>query len=120
MNEHPMGVDRVELNRLLLLDAFPGEIERGEQGEKTHATGDRAMFAYVPMGATTNRVLDLTGHPRLDKPDLWVTADDAIVFDQTTGVSRYVGQPHFHLKFGGFTGLKTPDAEKKKTEKKQP
>jgi lipopolysaccharide export system protein LptA len=120
MNEHPMGVDRVELNRLLLLDAFPGEIERGEQGEKTHATGDRAMFAYVPMGATTNRVLDLTGHPRLDKPDLWVTADDAIVFDQTTGVSRYVGQPHFHLKFGGFTGLKTPNAEKKQPEKKQP
>jgi hypothetical protein len=66
------------------------------------------------MGATTNAVLDLSGHPRLDKPDGWVTADDVIVFDRTTGESRFVGQPHFHLKFGGLTGLKPPALEKKK------
>ena len=113
LRQQPLGIDLVALNRLLLLDAFPGEIKRTEWGERTHATSDRAMYAYVPMGTTTNAVLNLTGHPRLAKPDGWVTADEVISYDRTTGEYHALGRPHFVLKFGGLTGIKAPTMEKK-------
>ncbi len=113
LRQRPLGIDLVALNRLLLLDAFRGEIARTEWGERTHATADRAMYAYVPMGATTNAVLNLTGHPSLAKPDGVVTADEVISYDRTTGDYYALGRPHGVFKFGGLTGIKAPGMRNK-------
>ncbi len=114
LGQHPMGIDLVELNRLLLLDAFRGEIARTERGEKTHATGERAVYENKGSSGMTNAVLELSGHPKLEKPDGWVTAEETIIYDRTTGKSHFVGKPHFQMKFGGVTGVTAPGAETKK------
>jgi lipopolysaccharide export system protein LptA len=91
LQQHPLGVDLVELNRLLLLDAFRGELTRNQKGEKTHATGGQANYDYKSP-PSNDEVLELSGHPRLEQSDSSLTAEDAIIYDLTTQKSRTVGK----------------------------
>lgn len=117
MKQQPLGLDLVQLNRLLLLDAFRGELARGKTGDKTHATGDRAVYAYQGTGTATNAVLELSGHPKLVRPDgWWATAEETIIDDRTQGTTRFIGQPHFYAALKDLK--KSPGAAKKA--KKQP
>ena len=83
-------MDLVELNRLLLLDAFRGELTRNQKGEKIHATGERADYDYKSP-PSNDEVLELSGHPRVEQPDSSLTAEDKIIYDLTTQKSRTVG-----------------------------
>jgi lipopolysaccharide export system protein LptA len=116
MDQHPLGIDLVALNRLLLLDAFTGQISRDQKGEKTHATGDEATYDSHIVNGVTNQVLVLTGHPRLEKAHGWLTAETSIIDDRTTGVIRFIGQPRFFTRLDGLITVPTMDAWKKKRE----
>ena len=113
MRQQPLGIELIQLNRLLLLDAFRGEISRGPRGEKTHATGEQAVYLHKITPTGTNAVLELSGHPRLEKPSGWITAEQTIIDDRTTGICRFIGKPRFHTKLEGLTQNKLPGASKK-------
>ena len=88
----PVGLDQVWLNRKLLLDAYPQELSGNnfmESGEKTHATGQQAVYTYSVTGSKTNEVLELTGNPMLGRPSGWTTADK-IILDRASGMIRSI------------------------------
>jgi lipopolysaccharide export system protein LptA len=91
LEKHPLGVDLVELNRLLLLDAFRGELTRNQKGEKTHATGGQADYDYKSP-PSDDEILELSGHPRVEQPESSLTAEDKIIYDLTTQKSRTIGK----------------------------
>jgi lipopolysaccharide export system protein LptA len=92
----PKGLDQVWLNRKLLLDAYPTELSRGgfmESGEKTHATGQTAVYTYSVTGSKTNETVVLTGNPMLGRPTSWTTADK-IILDRASGRIRSAGHSY--------------------------
>jgi lipopolysaccharide export system protein LptA len=105
LRQQPLGTDLVQLNRLLLLDAFRGQLARGRTGEKILATGDRAIYSNTIANNTTNLVLELIGHPKLKKPNEVITADDTIIYNRTTGDTHFVGRPHFHATVDGLAKM---------------
>ena len=110
--QQPLGIDLVELNRLLLLDAFRGEIRRNDKAEEIHGTGEMASYSSLVNGGVTNVVLELSGHPRMDEPNRWMTAEQSIILDRTTGLFRLVGDNRTYLKLEGMTENKFPGAKK--------
>ncbi|HWF18753.1 MAG TPA: LptA/OstA family protein [Verrucomicrobiae bacterium] len=102
MKENAMGLDLIQLNRLLLLDAFRGVLARGRLGEKTHATGERAVYTSQGPNASTSALLELYGHPKLFNPSGWMEADDSIIYNRLTGVGQYLGNPKFHPNIVGL------------------
>lgn len=117
MKSNPLGLDVVELNRLLLFDAFRGELTRGRSGEKLHATADRAIYTNRStrsgaQAATANAFLELIGHPKVTRPDGWVAAQEAITYDSTIAKYEFIGRPHFHYELPA--PVKTASAPKKK------
>jgi lipopolysaccharide export system protein LptA len=111
MEKHPLGVDLVEMNRLLLLDAFRGQLRRNQAGEITHGTGERGTYTYQAAGKTSSGVLELSGNPKLQKPNGWVSADQAIIYDRMTGMSQFIGNPHFFLNLSGMVQAKPQKAK---------
>ena len=116
----PTGADLVHLNRLLLQDAYPLEISRGllaqaggrpdnivaeknviidysDNGELTHATGEKAVYNKKTTGTVTNEAMQLTGNPRLARTKGWMTAD-VLIMDQAVGIIRGVGNYHSVFK----------------------
>ena len=112
IRQQPMGMELVQLNRLLLLDAFRGEIARNPNAEKIHGTGEQAVYSSHVAGGVTNVVLELSGKPRLDEPDRWVTADKSIILDRTTGRLRLIGDHRIHFKLQAVTENKPPGEKK--------
>ena len=55
----------------------------GEHGERSHATAEKAVYNYKKADATTNEVLELTGNPRVELTNGWMTAD-VFVMDRAT------------------------------------
>jgi lipopolysaccharide export system protein LptA len=109
LKQDAMGVDLIQLNRLLLLDAFRGELTRGRYGEKTHATGDRAVYTSQGKDPAASALLELFGHPVLINPSVTIEADDKITYDRVTKVSKFIGNPRFHsTKIGAFANASTP------------
>ena len=114
LRQQPLGSDLIQLNRLLLLDAFRGQLARGRTGEKILATGDRAIYSDTVTATATNVVLELSGHPKLEKPTEVITADDTIIYNRTTGITHFVGQPHLHAKIEGLATMPAPGGKTKK------
>jgi lipopolysaccharide export system protein LptA len=119
LRQQPLGIDLVELNRLLLLDAFRGEIARNEKADKVRATGEHAVYSSLISGNTTNEVLELSGPARLDEPGRWATAEDRIIDNRTTGVTRFYGSPVFHTKLAGLVAERAPSPDKPADKKKK-
>ncbi len=67
-----------------------------ERGEQTHATAEKAVYNYRNAGAATNEVLELTGNPRVELTNGWMTAD-LLVVDRAMG--RLQGQDNYHFHF---------------------
>ncbi len=118
------GSDLVRLNRSLLQDAYPQEIsknmvpqaggrpdyivaetnvvidftENTENGQQqTHATGDKAVYRHKTTGTVTNEFMELTGNPKLEKTNGWMTAD-IITMDRAKDMIRGVGNYHSIFK----------------------
>lgn len=92
IGQAPRGLDLVWLNRRLLLDAYPQELSKNnpmESGEKTHATGEKAVYTYSVTGSKTNELLELTGNPMLGRPAGWTTADK-IILDRNANMIRSI------------------------------
>ncbi len=92
----PQGLDQVWLNRKLLIDAYPTELSKNnfiESGEKTHATGEMAVYTYSVTGFKTNETVVLTGNPMLGRPSGWTTADK-IILDRASGRIRSIGHSY--------------------------
>ncbi len=113
LHQQPLGVDLVELNRLLLLDAFRGQLKRNPQGETTHATGDRVFDHFVITGGITNEVLELTGHPKVETRSYLGTASEAIIYNRSTHVQTFVGQDSHRINLEGYVTPKPPAESKK-------
>jgi lipopolysaccharide export system protein LptA len=114
LSQHPLGTDLIQLNRLLLLDAFRGELTRGRAGEKIVATGDRAIYSNTIANGATNVVLQLSGHPKLARPSDVVTTDDTIIYDRTAGMARFIGRPHYHSAVDTPANVLTASGKTKK------
>jgi hypothetical protein len=113
MDTHPLGVDLIELNRLLLLDAFRGSLARTEGGEITHATADHVIYNYKAVGKTDSGILELNGNPKLQKPHGWVATDKSIIYDRTTGLTHFVGHFESHTDVSAFANGHLPGEPKK-------
>ncbi len=77
-----------------------------ERGEKTHATAEKAVFASTVANGATNKILDLTGNPVLERTNGWIMAD-LITVDQTARMIRAEGNHHTIFKKGPGQGGKT-------------
>src|SRR5581483_3343728 len=109
------GADLVRLNRSLLMDAYPLAISRNqvpqaggrpdnivaernvvidfiENEQQTHATGGKAVYTRKTATAT-NEVMELTGNPKLERTNGWMTAD-VITMDRAADTIRGVGNYH--------------------------
>ena len=62
------------------------------QGETNHATGKRLVYTYKVENSVTNDMAVLTGDPRMEQADSWLTGD-SISWDRATGNIR-VSNPH--------------------------
>ncbi len=85
-----------------------------ERGDTNHASGDRAVYHSIATGKTTNQVMELTGHPRIDMTNGWMTAD-MFTFDQLQDRIRGIDNYRFHssanVQFGGSPGTNSPPQE---------
>jgi lipopolysaccharide export system protein LptA len=111
----PQGLDLVWLNRRLLLDAYPQELSKNNfmaSGEKTHATGEMAVYTYTATTSATNEVLVLTGNPMLGRPAGWTTGDKIIV-DLATRKIRSVGHSFSKGLPDALNKTNAPAAKKK-------
>lgn len=109
IGQAPQGLDLVWLNRRLLTDAYPQEFSTNnfmESGEKTHATGEKAIYTYSVTGSKTNELLELTGNPVLGRPSGWTTADK-IILDRSANMVRSI---HHSVSKGLAGALKTTNA----------
>lgn len=68
-----------------------------EQGEKTHATAEKAVYNSSIANGVTNKVLDLTGNPVLERTNGWIMAD-LITMDQGNSTIRAEGNHHTIFK----------------------
>ena len=66
-----------------------------EKGDTNHAIGDKAVYKYQVTGNLTNEIMELSGHPRLDITNGWMTAD-IFSFDRLQDKIRGIGSYHFH------------------------
>ena len=66
-----------------------------DNGDPIHATGGQAVYTSDSRGGITNKLIELTGNPRIELTNGWMTAD-RFVFDQTTGRLRGYGNFLFH------------------------
>ncbi len=58
----------------------------------------------------TNNLATLTGDPSMESAKGWLTAEDAIVYDRTTGRIKGVGNPYFKSKPGALVKTNLPSA----------
>jgi lipopolysaccharide export system protein LptA len=114
MKQNPMGLDLVQLNRIVLMDAFSGTLARSRSGEKTHALGERAVYTSQGTNAAASALLELSGHPKLFNPSGWMEADDTIIYNRLTGVGHAFGNPHIHPNLKGIAITPVPATEAKK------
>jgi lipopolysaccharide export system protein LptA len=75
-------------------------IVTGSQGS---ARGAKAVYTAADGLAI------LTGKPRAEMPQGWVTADEAIIYNVVTGRMRAVGEPDFKTKPGALKKAKLPE-----------
>jgi lipopolysaccharide export system protein LptA len=79
-----------------------------EHGETTHASGEKAVYASTVLNGVTNKVMDLTGNPMLERTNGWITAD-LITVDQAGGMIRGEGNQHtIFKKQAGQPGKASP------------
>jgi lipopolysaccharide transport protein LptA len=64
-----------------------------ENKRTNHATGDKLVYTYKVENAETNEVAKLTGNPRVDSPDGWLTGD-VITWDFTR--KKMFAEGNFH------------------------
>jgi len=67
------------------------------QGEKTHATAEKAVYNSSVISGVTNKVLDLTGNPVLERTNGWIMAD-LISMNSVNGTIRGEGNHHTIFK----------------------
>jgi len=58
----------------------------------------------------TNNLARLTGDPIMESAEGWLTAEDAIVYDRTTGRTKAIGNPDFKSKPGALAKTNLPSA----------
>ncbi len=80
-------IDRIVAETNAVIDVFD------DKGVGTHAMGDKAVYTYQTVGATTNEVVELTGNPMVGRPVGWTTAD-VIFLDRATGAIRSIGHSY--------------------------
>lgn len=77
-----------------------------DKGEKTHATGDKAVYHFHVQDGVTNETITLTGDLPDNPPKVrqggFTSWGDAIIWDRTTGHITYTG------KFGGNYNTNAP------------
>ncbi|MDB6064524.1 MAG: LPS-assembly protein LptD [Pedosphaera sp.] len=88
---------------------------RGLTTETIHATGEKLVYNLEVTDTTTNGILELTGKPRLEGPLWWGTAEEAIIYNQTTGRMKTRGDGVYRLKPAAFTKTKPAAPEKNAT-----
>ena len=114
ISQAPQGLDLVWLNRKLLLDAYPQELSKNNamaSGEKTHATGQKAVYTYEVTGSKTNELMVLTGNPMLGRPAGWTTGD-MIVMDRTANMIRSIHHSYSRGIPGSMEKTNSPAASK--------
>ena len=116
----PKGAEWVQLNRMILMDAFDGVLFRNSSGELIHGTGERLVYQYNIINNQTNETVELIGNPRLELGNGWATAEDRIFSDRVTGVTRAYGHPHFFTRAEGFSAKPLPELPKSKPKSKNP
>ncbi len=84
-------VDRIVAQTNVVLDSF------NEKGERTRATGQKAVYTYKETPGKTNEIVELTGKPKLEQPNGWMTAD-VITMDRATGMIQGAGHHHSSIK----------------------
>lgn len=67
------------------------------QGEKTHAVADKAVYISSVVNGVTNKVLNLTGNPVLERTNGWIMAD-LISMNSANGTIRGEGNQHTIFK----------------------
>ena len=83
--------DKVIAERNVVIDSTD------DRGEKTHVTAGKAVYSSRLQNGTTNKLLDLTGNPVLERTNGWIKAD-LITIDQTNGMIWGEGNQHTVFK----------------------
>ena len=81
-------------------------VDIANQGQTNHATGNKLVYTYKVESSVTNDTAVLTGDPRMEEKDMWLTGD-AITWDRTTR-NIHVTNPHGLSKSGLIGGPAQP------------
>jgi lipopolysaccharide export system protein LptA len=68
----------------------------------------------------TNNLARLTGDPVMESAQGWLTAEDAIVYDRTTGRTKAIGNPDFKSKPGALVKTNSPSAQEPSAKQAEP
>ena len=92
--------DNVVAERNVIIDSTD------DRGEKTHITAGKAVYSSRLGNGTTNKLLDLTGNPMLERTNGWIKAD-LITIDQANGIIWGNGNQHSVFKRAATAAGKT-------------
>ena len=81
--------DKIVAERNVIIDGVDN------QGKPIHATGDKAVYTYRVVNSVTNETVVLSGNPRVQQLDNWMTGDE-ITWDRQNG-SFSATHPHVVL-----------------------
>jgi lipopolysaccharide export system protein LptA len=103
LDRQPQGADLMQLNRLLLLDAFGDSIFRSQKGDATRGTGERATYTHKTPGGDNDVLIELSGSPKLEKPKSTMTAEEKILYDQAAGKFYSFGRSDLVTQMAGLS-----------------
>jgi lipopolysaccharide export system protein LptA len=106
----PAGADRTNDLQYAVAETNVAIDYFDEHGEKTHATAEKAVYSTTIANGVTNKVLDLTGNPVLERTNGWIMAD-FITMDRLNGTLRAEVNHHtIFKKQPGHVSSSTPPA----------
>ena len=115
LNQETNHVERSVASGNVAIDFVqqPAKGSTAKSGDKAHATGEWAIYTRAATATATNEVLELSGNPRLERADGWITATEKIVDDRTTGICHFIGLTRMHSLAQALTQNQTTATPKK-------
>ena len=83
--------DKVVAERNVVIDSTD------DRGEKTHVTAGKAVYSSRLLNGTTNKLMDLTENPVLERTNGWIKAN-RLTIDQANGMIWGEGNQHSVFK----------------------